>query len=187
MRWTNLPNLLTLSRLVLVPFAVAAIAAGDYRRALAIFMIAAATDGVDGFLARRFGWQTRVGAYLDPIADKALLNGAWLALAIAGAAPIWLVALVFGRDFLILVMVAGALLFTKHRDFPPSVWGKVSTFFQIAGAFVSLVHLAFPRPELEGLAPPLFWIVGAATVWSGLDYVRRAVIMLMAKRETSVH
>ncbi|HWR50502.1 MAG TPA: CDP-alcohol phosphatidyltransferase family protein [Bryobacteraceae bacterium] len=187
MRWTNLPNLLTLSRLVLVPFAVTAIAAGDYRRALAIFVVAAATDGLDGFLARRFGWLTRIGAYLDPVADKALLNGAWLALGIAGAAPIWLVALVFGRDLLILAMVAAAILFTKYRSFPPSMWGKISTFLQIAGALVALVHLAFPRPELEGLARPLLWLVAAGTAWSGVDYIRRAVVTLLNKRETPVH
>jgi cardiolipin synthase len=186
-RWTNLPNFLTLSRLLLVPFAVAAIATGAYSRALALFLIAAATDGLDGFLARRFEWQTRVGAYLDPIADKALLNGAWLALGISGAAPLWLVALVFGRDLLILAMVAAAFLFTKYRNFPPSVWGKISTFFQIAGAFVALVHLAFPRPELAGIARPLFWTVAAATAWSGVDYVRRAIVTLRSKHETSVH
>lgn len=187
MRWKNLPNLLTLSRLVLVPFAVAAIAADNYRRALVLFLIAASTDGLDGFLARRFGWQTRLGAYLDPIADKTLLNGAWLALGIAGAAPIWLVAVIFGRDLLILVMVAAALLFTKVRTFPPSVWGKISTFFQIVGALVALVHLAIPRPELQAIARPLFWIVAIATVWSGADYVRRAVVTLNAERTTSVH
>ncbi len=178
MRW--LPNLLTLVRLALAPFAVAALVAGDYRRAALLFLCAAATDGLDGYLARRFRWQTRAGAYLDPVADKVLLSATYLAFGIAGLAPWWLVGLVFGRDVLILLMVAAALLFTKYRDFPPSAWGKISTGIQVVAAAVMIASLAAPGLGLARAANALLWLVAAATAWSGFDYLRRAVRLARA-------
>ena len=122
---------------MLVPFVAADILHGQWTRALILFFAAGLTDVIDGFLARRFGQPTRVGAYFDPIADKILLVAIYIALGAAQAIPRWMVALVFGRDFLILGMAAYGLLFTSVRKFPPSVWGKISTFFQIAAALVS--------------------------------------------------
>src|SRR5262249_41883884 len=109
-QWFNLPNLLTLSRLALVPFIIQAILDGRHLAALALFAIAAATDLLDGAAARRFGISTPVGAYLDPIADKCLMSGVFLALAMARLAPWWFVCVVFGRDIYILLSV-GVLLF----------------------------------------------------------------------------
>src|SRR5579883_2909018 len=103
-------------------------------RALALFAAAAVTDALDGALARRFGWTSTAGAYLDPIADKALLSGLYLTLAVTGDIPWWLVGLIFGRDLLILAAAGLALLFTRLRAFPPSLWGKVSTIFQVLTA-----------------------------------------------------
>lgn len=169
----NLPNLLSLSRLLIAPFAVRAVLAGEYRTALAIFAVAAITDGLDGPLARRLGCSTRLGAYLDPIADKALLSGAYLALGFSGLAPWWLVGLVFGRDLLILALVGAAFLFTRYRDFPPSLWGKLSTAVQALVGVLLIVDRAFPA---AGFPPdPLLAAVAAATLWSGIHYLWRAV------------
>src|SRR5580658_6194070 len=129
--WFTLPNLFTLARLALAPVVVWAILNRRALAALSLFAVAAATDAIDGYLARHFGAATAAGAFLDPIADKLLLTGVYLALALAGSVPWWLVAVIFGRDLFILVAAALALLTTKLRAFPPSIWGKASTFFQI--------------------------------------------------------
>jgi cardiolipin synthase len=176
MRNLNFPNLLTLLRLALTPLAVRAILSRQFGEALAILIIAGATDGFDGLAARKLHAETKVGAYLDPIADKALLSACYLALGIAGAVPWWLVALIFGRDVLILAMAGAALLFTAHREFPPSIWGKLSTFFQIAAAVAVLAAGAFPAYEIP--TGPFIFIAGAATVFSGAGYVWRAVTLL---------
>jgi len=178
MRWLNVPNLLSLLRLALVPFAVRAICAGDYRGALAIFATAAVTDALDGSLARHFRCITRVGAYLDPIADKALLSSTYVALGAAGAVPWWLVGLVFGRDLLILALVGAALLVTDYRDFPPNLW-KLSTVVQAVAAVWVIVVEAFPAKGLS--SDPMLWAVAAATVWSGLCYLWRALEMARAR------
>src|ERR1022692_3868208 len=128
--WLTLPNLFTLARLLLAPVIVCAILNRRAFAALAIFAVAAATDVIDGYLARQFGAATAAGAFLDPIADKLLLTGVYLALGLVGV--------IFGRDLLILAASAVALLATKLRAFPPSIWGKASTFLQILTAVAFL-------------------------------------------------
>src|SRR5262245_8212907 len=125
-RWLNLPNLFTLVRLMLAPFVVREILAGRHFFALELFAVAALTDILDGAAARRFGSESRVGAYLDPIADKVLMSGVFLAFAIARIVPWWLVAIIFGRDVLILIGAVLFLAFTSIRNMPPTVWGKLS-------------------------------------------------------------
>ncbi len=168
--WLTLPNLFTLSRLVLVPFILYAIVNQAHMAALALFAVAAFTDVVDGYLARRFHSETPSGAYLDPIADKFLLSGVYLALAAIGSIPWWLVVLIFGRDLLILSSSGAALLFTQLRAFPPSVWGKASTFFQILTAVLFLGRNAFGSPLLERLSGASIWPAAALTVWSAIHY-----------------
>ncbi len=183
MRWLNLPNSLTVLRLVLTPFAVGALISGDYRRALWLFIAAGITDALDGFLARQFGWQTRTGAYLDPVADKTLLVATYIAFGIGRNVPAWIVGLVIGRDVLILAMTGAALAFTSHRDFQPSVWGKISTNFQVLAAATVIVHLAFPDVGLEPAAKVLLWLVAFWTVWSGVDYVRRGMRIALKQKD----
>lgn len=144
----NLPNLVTLARLVLAPFVASDILHGRYAHAIILLFIAGFTDVLDGFLARQLKIATRTGAYFDPIADKILLGLIYISLGAASALPWWMVAVVFGRDILILAMAAYGLLFTSLRKFPPSVWGKISTFLQIGAALVVMgVHAASPRPS----------------------------------------
>jgi len=170
----NLPNLFTLARLVLTPFIALDILHGRYSRAIVLLFAAGFTDVIDGYLARRLGESTRTGAYFDPIADKILLSVIYVSLGAAGAIRWWMVILVFGRDAVILAMAGYGLLFTAFRKFPPSVWGKISTFFQIAAALVVMGARA-------GIAAPVtlaLYLMVFGTVFSGLHYVWRGLRML---------
>jgi len=168
----NAANLLTIARIVATPFVVLAIVNGVQFRALSLLAAAAFTDFLDGEVARRFSLATPVGAYLDPIADKILLSGVFLALGAAHLAPWWLILLIFGRDLYILLGVGIIMAATTVRKFPPSVWGKVSTFVQIMTAFVCLVQTP--------VFPPLLWPCAIFTVWSGIHYTVRSIIVLRA-------
>jgi cardiolipin synthase (CMP-forming) len=179
-RWANLANLLTLLRLVLVPFLILAILEKNHIRALVLFMSAAATDALDGLAARASGMATQLGAYLDPVADKCLLSGVFLALAAAGLAPRWFVAVIFGRDFYILAAVAVLLWLTPVRRFPPSIWGKASTFVQVVTATVWLVRNATCASWLETMATATLWPCAAFTVWSGIHYTWRGLQLARA-------
>jgi cardiolipin synthase len=176
--WLTLPNLFTLARLLLAPVIVSAILHRRAFAALCIFAVAAATDVIDGYLARHLGAATAAGAFLDPIADKLLLTGVYLALALAGSVPWWLVAVIFARDLLILASAAVALLATKLRAFPPSIWGKASTFFQILTAVAFLGRDAFASPLLAASCAALVWPTLALTVWSGIHYGWRGARLL---------
>jgi cardiolipin synthase len=170
----NLPNLFTLARLLLAPFVAADILHDRYGRAIVLFFLAGLSDVIDGFLARRFQASTSVGAYFDPIADKILLSVIYVSLGVAGAMPWWMVGVVFGRDVLILAMAAYGLLFTTVRKFPPSVWGKISTFFQIAAALVVMGARA-------GIAAPVtlaLSLMVLGTIFSGLHYLWRGLGIL---------
>jgi len=168
------PNLLTCARIILTPWIVIALIYRDCREALWLSCVAGFTDGADGFLARRFGWKSRLGAYLDPIADKFLLTSLYICFGIAGFIPEWLVWLVVGRDALILLMAGAGLLFTGRRDYPPSLWGKISTVIQIAGAFVFLWSCAYSLSITSGVSAVAQTAVAVATGWSGAHYVWRA-------------
>jgi len=176
--WLTLPNLFTLVRLVLAPVIVYATLDQRAFAALCIFAVAASTDVVDGYLARHFGAATAAGAFFDPIADKLLLTGVYLALALGASVPWWLVGVIFGRDLLILAASAVALLTTKVRAFPPSVWGKASTFFQILTAVAFLGRAAFGSALLHNVSVALIWPTVALTVWSGVNYGWRGVRLL---------
>jgi cardiolipin synthase len=174
-RWLNLPNSLTLLRLLLVPFILFAILTAQYRLALALFLAAAFSDIADGAAARRWGQGTAAGAYLDPIADKCLMSGIYLALAAARLVPWWFVALVLGRDLYLLIGASLVLRFTTARAFPPSIWGKASTFVQICTAVVWLTREAAPTPWLRSLASAMLWPTAAITLWSGLHYTWKGI------------
>ena len=166
----HLPNLITVLRIgACLPLAWL-IVHGDERSALWLALVVGASDVLDGFLARRFNWQSRIGGLLDPIADKLFLVCAFVALGLAGALPAWLIALVIVRD---LVIVAGA--FAYHRlveplSAAPSVIGKVNTLAQVALILAVLAGRAgFAAPfDLQAL---LIWIVAVLAVISGGHYV----------------
>jgi cardiolipin synthase (CMP-forming) len=174
-RWLNVPNLLTLIRLALVPFVASAIVDGRPWRALLLFAVAAVTDLLDGAAARHFHLATDAGAYLDPIADKCLLSGVFLALALAGSLPWWLVIIVFGRDLAILAGTVVIMLATGQRKFPPSVWGKISTFVQVATVLTWMSRGVAESPVLDEVSSAMLWACAVSTIWSGLHYGWRAV------------
>ena len=169
----HIPNLLTVARLALTPYLFLLMWRHDYRGLLWPFALVAVTDVLDGFLARRFESTSRWGAYLDPTADKFLLSGTFLVLALTGAIPAWLAAVVLGRDLVILA-AAGILYVSKaRRTFPPSPWGKLSTFVQV-------LYIMFAMGALAGIkvAPAvvaLQWAVAALVMVSLADYARRTV------------
>lgn len=176
-RWINAAVLVTFLRLLLVPFVIQAILNGRHTLALALFACAAATDVLDGALARRFGLATQTGAWLDPIADKCLLSGVFLALAGARIVPWWLVIVVFARDVFILVAAAVLMLATAIREFPPTIWGKASTFVQIVTAVVWMAQNALDLRVLNALSSAMLWVCAALTIWSGVDYTWRGIQM----------
>jgi len=174
----TIPNLVTACRLLLAPVVIFALIEGRPRLALALFAIAALTDGVDGYLARRFNWISDTGIWLDPVADKLLLSGVFLALAWIGQVPWWFVALVFGRDLFILAGAGAVLLVTGPRKLPPSRWGKLSTFLQVLAAVSFLARGAAPDGVFQALPAALVWPTAAATLWSGLHYGWRGLRLL---------
>jgi cardiolipin synthase len=174
-RWLNIANLLTLARLACVPFAVQAILRQQHERALAIVLAAALTDTIDGALARRFGMATNVGAYLDPITDKIFLSAVYIALAKISSVPWWLVIEIFARDFLILAASGASILFLGKRHFPPSIWGKASTFLQILCALVVMIGNAAPDSPASRWVGALIWPVAALTAFSGAHYLWRGL------------
>jgi cardiolipin synthase len=169
----NLPNLISLGRLLLVPLAISLILEGDYWVAFWIFVIAGISDALDGFIAKRFDRRTRLGALLDPIADKVLLVSVYLTLGVAGQLWTWLVVLVVFRD----VMIIGGFLLIQAitalpRPFHPLFISKINTGVQVA-----LVGYVLARRGLDADAGLIDLVLGIAvaitTVVSGLSYLVR--------------
>jgi cardiolipin synthase len=164
-----LPNLLTLVRIALTPLVVTGILGGEYGWAFFWCFTAGITDLFDGAVARHFGAESRLGMVLDPAADKILQVSVFVALGLAGAVPVSIVALVFGRD---LLLVAGAIFFRmtgRRVTFPPTIWGKWSTVIQILAASAILGRFGAP------FEPLLVSLVAVATVFSGLHYAARGL------------
>lgn len=166
----DLPNLITIMRVLLVAPLVWYLAVERYSAALAVALVAGVSDALDGFLAKRYGWESRIGGILDPIADKLLLVGSFVMLGLAGLIPVWLVALVLLRDF---VIVAGATLFQAliaRLEPEPSPLSKINTAFQILLVLVVLLaQIVAAMPE--GLVSALVIMTALTTVVSGVHYV----------------
>jgi cardiolipin synthase len=166
----NLPNTISLARLLVAPVAVVLISERLDTAAFALFVLAGLSDAADGLIAKRFDRVTTLGGFLDPIADKALLLGTYLSLQARDLLPLWLVILVISRDILI---VGGALLIhilTERFRPRPSLVSKVNTFMQIALAAAVLAGLALGL-DLEQLVAILVWVVAGTTCASGAAYV----------------
>jgi len=139
----SIPNIITLGRILLVPFIVWAIASNQMEIAFTIFVVAGVSDAVDGFLAKRFNMASELGALLDPLADKALLVSIYVALGIWGAMPRWLVILVVSRDIMIVGAVIVSWLFGKPIPMKPLMVSKLNTVAQVAFAALVLAALGF--------------------------------------------
>lgn len=166
----RLPNLITLARLFAVPVVVWAIATGEAAIAFWTFVAAGISDAVDGFLAKRLSLQTALGAYLDPIADKALLVSIYVALGVIGGIPVWLTVLVVARDVLIVGAVILAVVLQRPVPVRPLPVSKVNTGAQIVLAAVVLCDRSFAI-GLDTLAALLEWTVAGLTIASAGAYL----------------
>src|SRR5690242_11596877 len=166
----SIPNLITLGRILLVPVVVWAIASGAMWIAFLLFLAAGVSDAVDGFLAKRFRMTTVLGAYLDPLADKALIVSIYLTLGINNLIPGWLVILVVSRDIMIIGAVMLSWLVGMPLKVKPLLVSKLNTAAQIVFACVVLGTLGFDY-ELPRLTLALMILVAALTLLSVAAYV----------------
>jgi cardiolipin synthase len=169
----NIPNLITLLRIILVPVTVILLIQGSFRKALAVFVIASVSDAVDGFLARFMHQQTVVGAYLDPIADKALLISMFVTLSILHIIPPWLAVIVISRDFIILLGLSVLFAMSVSVEIHPAIVSKITTFFQAATVFLALFLRCLPDGVNKGWLEIFYWATAIFTVVSGLHYMAR--------------
>lgn len=146
----SIPNLVTLARILLVPILVWAIASGQMLIAFLLFLVAGISDAVDGFLAKRFGMQSELGRYLDPLADKVLIVSIYVSLGVIGVIPRWLVILVVSRDLMIVGAVMLAWLIDKPIAVKPLLVSKINTAAQIvlAGLVLAMLGFDFDAPWL---------------------------------------
>lgn len=165
----NIPNTLTLARIVAVPLLVWLIIDQELLAAFLVFMLAGFSDAADGYLAKRFGWNTELGAYLDPIADKALLVTIYVTLGLAGHLPVWLVIAVVSRDILIVGAVLLAWMMSRPINVKPLLISKANTCAQIALAGVVLAELGLGL-GLGTLVWVLVWVTGTLTIMSAFAY-----------------
>jgi cardiolipin synthase len=181
----QLPNVICVARIALVVPIAIALLEGNFIATLWLFALAAFSDGLDGFLAKRFGWTTELGKFLDPLADKLLLVTVFITLAVAGHTPIWLAVIVVARD---VVIGAGAAIYA--RAFGPlngraTMVSKINTGVQILYVLALVAGLGLgwpPPPVIVTLAAAVF----VTTMVSGIDYVvtysRRAAAVARTRR-----
>jgi cardiolipin synthase len=174
-RYRTAPNLLTLLRICLAPFLVAAILERHFAVSFGLFVAAGLTDALDGLLARYLKQRSMLGEYLDPVADKLLLSTLFLVLTHMGLIPMRVTVLVFGRDVGILVVAAILYAATGRRDFGPSLIGKANTLAQVAAVAAVLLHamLLDHYASVRWVAVFEAWALYATmalTVASGLQY-----------------
>jgi cardiolipin synthase len=167
--WTT-PNQLTLMRLFFVPFIAICIMERRYHAALILVVIAGLSDGLDGLAARLLHQQTKLGEYLDPIADKLLLSSLFLVMSSSRMIPWRYTVMVFSRDLSILII--SALLYTVGlRDFRPGIFGKINTACQIAAVFFALLVKVYRVEAVWMTRDVLLYGVFAFTLASAIHYV----------------
>ena len=170
MKREDIPNLISIMRIFLSVPVVWMLLEQEFGVALILFAIAGISDGLDGFLAKHYGWQSHLGGLLDPLADKVLLVSSYLSLALIGIIPVWLVLLVILRD---LVIVTGALVYNfrvETLEAEPSRISKVNTAMQIFLVLAVVLDKGLFDLPLDWVQA-MIWVVAVTTVASGVDYV----------------
>jgi cardiolipin synthase len=169
--WRQLPNILTALRLCAAPLTAYLILRGQFSTALCVFAFAGLSDFLDGYLARRMGLSSRFGVYLDPAADKLLMLASFVTLTIIHVIPLWLTALIIGRDLAIVMGVGLARLFSLPLEVAPLNIGKASTVVQVGyvALVLLLLALSFDRPDVVLVGAIA---AGAVTVASWLAYAQ---------------
>lgn len=166
----NIPNLITIGRLLLVPLIVWLIIANQPDLAFWVFIIAGVSDAIDGFLARQLDLRTNLGTYLDPIADKTMLVSAYVTLSVVGAIPVWVTILVVSRDFLIVGAVVLSWMLGEPMVVRPLPISKLNTLLQIALVGFVLGDFAF-TVDLSLITAVLVYLVGLLTLASAAVYL----------------
>lgn len=170
MKKSDIPNLISFLRVLLIPPVVWYLLQGRYEWALALFMVAGFSDALDGYLARKYHWGSHLGGWLDPLADKAMQVSVYVTMTWIGLIPIWLLAVVILRDLLI---VLGGLFYyfrVERVNASPTIISKLNTLMQILLVVVILVY----KSDLGIAAWVIDYVIYAVlftTVLSGLDYV----------------
>ena len=167
---TFIPNALTLFRLILIGPFLLSFYNQDYVTAFYVFLIAGFSDGLDGWMARYFNWQTPFGSFIDPLADKLLVASSFISLALKNQLPWWLVVIVFMRDFTILAGIAAWYYVIQRKlDFEPTYLSKVNTVLQLGLVTLCLFELAFP-PFSFHLVPILITLTTITTTTTYIHY-----------------
>jgi cardiolipin synthase (CMP-forming) len=175
----TIPNLLSFLRMGLIPVFASLLYYGEYEWALIVFFFAGISDGIDGYIARRFNQKSSLGTIIDPIADKLLMTTAFILLTLPHIlpadnkhfpVPFWVTASVIGRDVLIIVVAMAIFIVTGFKGFKPSFWGKLSTVVQISAIGIILIATVFPYNSGYYL-PPVYTLVAALAFISGVHYV----------------
>jgi cardiolipin synthase len=169
----NLPNYITLLRVILIPFFINFMIYGYYPEALLVFIVACITDALDGLLARLLKQQTELGAFLDPMADKLLILSAFITLALFGRLPFWLVLIVISRDAIL--TLGGIIIYfsTDTLRIKPSIIGKTTTVLQLLVVSLSLVSMSYQITFVY--LPVLEAATAVVTIASGTQYFIRGL------------
>jgi cardiolipin synthase (CMP-forming) len=183
----NVPNFLTLLRLLAIPVFLILLMDSRWAEALGVFVAAGVTDALDGAIARLTHTKTTLGAYLDPAADKLLLMAAFLALGFMHEVPRWLVIVVLSRDvilvlgyFLLFVMTQSAM------EIRPSIAGKLSTFLQLSTVAAVMLSRVSPTLLPAGTETVLGYVTGLVTAIAGLQYMARGLLWLQGHDEPAI-
>lgn len=169
MQAKDIPNFLTVARIVLVAPLGYALFQEEYFLALGIILVAGASDGLDGFLAKHYQWQSRLGSILDPIADKLLLLSSFIILALLGHIPFWLAALALGRDLAIILFGLAYHFFIEPFEMEPALSSKLNTLCQIL-LVVAVIVNQLPWLDISIMTKGLIYLVAFTTVLSSVQY-----------------
>jgi cardiolipin synthase len=169
----SMPNQLTLIRLVFIPFIIMSVTEtpSNYRLALLLFVLAGVSDGLDGLLARMLKQKTKLGEYLDPIADKLLLSSMFILLSYEHRIPWRITLMVFSRDIGIVFVALVLYMSTTLRDFSPSIYGKANTAAQVAAIFFVLLNEIDNASWVDYVTDILLWSVFGFAMLSGVHYI----------------
>lgn len=171
----NIPNFLSLLRIILVPVFIIFLIQESYTNALLTFVLAGLTDVFDGTLARMMNKQTKLGSFLDPMADKILLASSFVTLSILGLIPSWLTVIIISRDFIILFGIVILSMMSITYEIKPAFVSKITTAMQIATIFFALLYKAITHDISYNWIISLFWLTALFTVVSGLIYIIRGI------------
>ena len=184
MKLVNLPNLLTLLRIILIPVFITYMLYGKVRIAVCMFIMAAITDVLDGYVARALNQRTDFGAFLDPIADKILINSTFIIFAFNpngitnGLIPLWFVITVISRDFIIVFGYLFLFMLVGRVKVIPNIDGKITALLQVGVIMLVLLHVLYPVACLPVYMRILVVLTALFTIISGIRYIWRGITII---------